>query len=85
MTAIWHCWKHIPDYSIFNISRLTGDKKFELYNNGIINFIDIPDDAPLNDNQWMQVNSELNKETIIDKANIKEFVRFKLSIVFYGF
>jgi hypothetical protein len=69
-----HCWKHIPDYSIFNISRLTGDKKFELYNKGIINFIDIPNDAPLNDNQWMQVNSELNNETIIDKANIKQFV-----------
>ena len=45
-----------------------------MYKNGIINFIDIPDDAPLNDNQWMQVTSELNNETIIDKANIKEFV-----------
>jgi hypothetical protein len=69
-----HCWKHIPDYSIFNISRLTSDKKFEFYRKGIINFNDIPDDAELNENQWMQVTSELNNETHVDKKKIKEFV-----------
>jgi hypothetical protein len=30
------CWKHIPDYSVFNISRLNKDKKFDLYNQGVI-------------------------------------------------
>ena len=69
-----HCWKHIPDYSVFNISRLTTDKKFEFYRKGIISFNDIPEDAELNENQWMQVTSELNNETHIDKKKIKEFV-----------
>ena len=30
------CWKHIPDYSVFNISRLNKDKKFDLYNQGVV-------------------------------------------------
>ena len=35
------CWKHIPDYSVFNISRLNKDKKFDLYNQGVITLDDI--------------------------------------------
>jgi hypothetical protein len=69
-----YCWKKIPKYSVFNISRLTETKKFELYNNNMINFIDIPADFPLNENQWMQVKSELNNESFIDQAKIREFV-----------
>jgi len=69
-----HCWKAIPEYSIFNISNLRETKKFDLYDKNIINFKDIPEDYPLNYNQWMQVNSELNNETIINKEKIREFV-----------
>ena len=59
---ISHCWKHIPDNSVFNISRLNTSRKFEMYNEGIIEFKDIPKDEPLNDKQWMQVESELNND-----------------------
>lgn len=69
-----HCWKHVPDYSAFNISRLRADKKFDLYDKGAISFHDIPDDYPLNENQWMQVKSELNNELFIDKEAIQKFV-----------
>jgi len=70
-----HCWKNIPENSVFTIARLTEAKKFELYNQKVIAFKDIPDDAPLNDNQWMQVESELNNNTSIDKKKLKEFVK----------
>ena len=70
-----HCWKHIPDYSIFDISRLRADKKFDLYGRNVIQFKDIPEDYPLNENQWMQVKSELNNETFIDEVAIQQFVR----------
>ena len=33
-----YCWSHIPNYSIFDISRLQSKKKFELYKNGILEF-----------------------------------------------
>jgi len=69
-----HCWKHIPKYSIFNIARLYSEKKFELYEQNVINFQDIPDDYPLNENQWMQVKSELNNESFIDEVQIRKFV-----------
>jgi hypothetical protein len=69
-----HCWKHIPDYSAFNIARLRADKKFDLYEKNAISFQDIPDNFPLNENQWMQVNSELNNETYIDEEAIQRFV-----------
>ena len=70
-----HCWKHIPKYSIFNISRLNARKKFELYNQGIITFNHLNlDTAPLNEIQMMQVISELEGEIFIDKENIKHFI-----------
>jgi hypothetical protein len=83
---ISHCWKGIPKYSIFNISRLSDKKKFELYKKNIVEFKDIPSDFKLNDNQWMQVNSELNNETIINKEKIKEFTNnLKYPIKFMDF
>lgn len=69
-----HCWQHIPDYSIFNISRLAGDKKWELYRMGILQFEDIPLDFKLNDSQWQQVKSELKGETKIDHEAIHRFL-----------
>ena len=69
-----HCWKHIPEYSIFNIARLRKPKKFDLYNQGIVNVEDVPDDFELNDKQWMQVESERNQESFIDKRAIEKFV-----------
>jgi hypothetical protein len=71
---IGHCWQHVPDYSIFNISRLGGIKKWELYRMGILRFEDIPPDFKLNDSQWQQVKSELKGETHIDQAAIREFL-----------
>ena len=83
---ISHCWKHIPDNSVFNISRLNASRKFELYNQGIIEFKDIPEDYPLNDNQWMQVDSALNNTEHIDKEGLQEFMdTIKYPIYFMDF
>ena len=47
-----HCWKHIPEYSIFNISNLYTTKKFELYENGLISFDQLDlNNSKLNSNQ----------------------------------
>ena len=69
-----HCWKNIPDYSVFNISRLNKNKKFELFHNGTINISDVPDNFPLSHNQQLQVSSEKTRESIIDINQIKLFV-----------
>ena len=71
---IGHCWKNIPDYSLFDIAQLRANKKFELYNRGIIELKQIPKSFTLNDKQWQQVDCELNKKTIIDRKSIKTFI-----------
>ncbi|MDB4024012.1 DUF2779 domain-containing protein [Flavobacteriaceae bacterium] len=68
------CWKHIPDYSIFNISRLNKDKKFDLYNQGLIMLdqIDLTQ-TDLNANQVLQIQSEVNGTSHIDVEEIRNF------------
>ena len=68
------CWKHIPDYSVFNISRLNKDKKFDLYNQGVITLDDIDlNQTDLNPNQVLQVQSEINGTSHIDFEEIGNF------------
>ena len=72
-----YCWceqRGIPEYSIFNISRLRSDKKFELYKSGVVKFEDIKELDKFNASQQIQIRSELSQEEIIDKDAIKEFL-----------
>ncbi|MCD6135291.1 DUF2779 domain-containing protein [Candidatus Bipolaricaulota bacterium] len=69
-----YCWKHIPEYSIFNISRLNTDKKFELYRDGVIEFNQITDTSTYSLSQQIQIESEQDNKEIINKPAIKEFV-----------
>jgi hypothetical protein len=69
-----HCWKHIPEYSIFDIANMRGDKKWKLYERGILTLEDIPEDAPLSSKEWQQVKAELDHSTSIDKPGIRSFL-----------
>ena len=69
------CWKHIPEYSVFNISRLNSDKKFGLYHQGVITLDDIDlSQTDLNPNQVLQVQSEINGTSHIDIEEIRNFI-----------
>lgn len=72
--AMSYCWSHVPNYSIFNISRLKTETKFSLYKQGIINFADIKDMSGFSLSQQIQINSELESREIINREAIKEFV-----------
>ena len=69
------CWKHIPEYSIFNISRLKTDKKFELYNQGIttLDQVDLSQ-TKLSENQILQIESEVEGKSYINKNEIGNFL-----------
>lgn len=72
-----HCWKHVPEYSVFDISRLRSEKKYEMYNRGVISFEQITQDLQeefLNQKQIIQVRSELEQTIVIEKNPIKEFI-----------
>ena len=69
------CWKHVPENSIFNISNLRDDKKFELYNKGVITLDQIDlSETKLSDKQIIQVECEIDGKTHINKEKIENFL-----------
>ena len=70
-----HCWKHIPEYSIFDLSRLNKKIKWSLYNDRHIEIKDLPIDTKLSDSQKIEIDSYINQTEIINKSKIREFVK----------
>ena len=68
-----HCWKHIPDDSVFDV-RERGIDAFALYAKGKIKQKDIPLDS-LNKKQHQQVVATLKKKNSIDEKKIREFLK----------
>ena len=68
------CWKNIPDYSVFDIAGLKGEKKFDLYGQGYIRLEDVPEDYPLSKAQRLQIESHIGKKSYIDMNNVKKFL-----------
>lgn len=72
-----HCWKDVPEQSVFNIHRLKKHKKFEYYHKGIVTFEDIIRKTPhLSEKQWRQVETAFyHKPDKIDRKAIGEFLK----------
>ena len=71
-----YCWKTqrgIPSYSVFNIFNLGSKKQVELYEKGIVNIADVPDDFAMTANQAEAVKNYKSGETHIHVKPIKEF------------
>ena len=69
-----YCRKHIPENSIFDLSGIHLNKKYDLYRQGIIKLEDIPDDANLSKNAKLQLDVYRSKKDLIDRKAIKEFL-----------
>jgi hypothetical protein len=83
--ASGHCWSHVPDYSIFNITRI-GKKAFDLYQDGILSIRDVPNDFKLTETQAIQVNAYKENRSFIETKKIGEFLEsFKLPLYFLDF
>ena len=67
-----YCWQHIPENSIFDL-RGNGVKKWNLYEQGIIRFDQIPLEM-LNKNQRHQVEATLNQQDSIDPDAVATFL-----------
>ena len=82
-----HCWKHIPKPSVFNLYRMNGTKKFELYYKDIVSYNDLTThDVSLNQMQKLQVETYQNDTVTINKPIIKEFLdTIKYPINFFDF
>ena len=67
------CWSFLPENNIFD---MYGSKKdaYELFEQGIYSFKDIPDDFPLSGKQEIQKACEISGKPRIDKKSIGEFL-----------
>lgn len=81
-----YCWRHIPQYSVFNIGGLRKEKRYKLYNSGIVKIKDIPNNYKLSKNQSMQVKALKENTKIIEKDKIKTFLnKLKYPLYFLDF
>ncbi|MFZ1281823.1 MAG: DUF2779 domain-containing protein [Ignavibacteriaceae bacterium] len=69
-----YCRKHIPENSIFDLSGVHLNKKYDLYRSGIVKLEDIPVNADLSKNAKLQLDVYKSKKDLIDKKAIKEFL-----------
>ena len=69
-----YCRKDIPENSIFDLSGIHLNKKYDLYRNGIVKLEDIPAEADLSKNAKLQLEIYKSKKDLIDKKAIKEFL-----------
>jgi hypothetical protein len=72
--AMAYCWKDIPDYSVFNISRLKQEKKFALYQQGVITLDQISDISSFSLAQQIQIKAEQENKAIINSEAIRDFL-----------
>lgn len=69
---IGHCWKHIPENSVFDL-RGRGVNKFDCYRSGIIRMEDVPLDL-LSPAQMIQMEGYLKQKNVFCEEAIREFL-----------
>lgn len=70
-----YCRKHIPENSVFELSGVHLNEKYELYRQGIISIDDISDDFKLPRSAKIQVDVFKNGKELIDAEGIKNFLK----------
>lgn len=68
------CWNFLPEKNIYQIKRLSADKKEILENAEIYSIYDIPEDFPLTPKNRLQLHCDKTGEIHIDKMKIKDFL-----------
>ncbi len=80
-----HCWQHIPENSVFELYR-GGQKSWSLFDKGIIQLAEIPEDEKLSKRQELQVNGIKFNQEFKDKKGITNFVNsLKYPLYFFDF
>lgn len=65
------CHIALPEYSIYEINRLTRKEALKLKRQGVLAITDLPEDYPLNEFQRRQVNSVRRGEALIDRQAVQ--------------
>jgi hypothetical protein len=69
-----HCWSFVPDDSVFSLYRVNGRKAFELYEQGFLSVLDLPEDYETTERREIQIRAVRTGEVQIDHERIGEFL-----------
>ena len=69
-----HCYAPVPAHSVLNIARLGGEKKYELYNRGIVDPKMLDESHPLSPYQRIQIRSEQEGEAHVVPDALADFL-----------
>jgi hypothetical protein len=69
-----HCWQHVPDDSVFEMSGLKRSEQFNLFNAGYHTIKEIPARNELDRNANIHIQSFKKGQLVIDKPAIQKFV-----------
>jgi hypothetical protein len=67
------CWQSVPRPSVFDLHQLSGERKFELFHQGIVQYEDLQS-VPLSPAQTLQVNTALSGDAHIELDRLGEFL-----------
>jgi hypothetical protein len=71
---IGHCWEHLPSPSVFDVYRLTTSKKFELYQEGIVQMEQIPASFRMPSASSFHVKAYKAGEPILKRKELSRFL-----------
>jgi hypothetical protein len=81
-----YCWRFVPTPSVFDLHKLPGKKKFELYRQGMVTFDQIPANLELSPGQRRQIAAQEEGRDFIDRERIAEFLKgIKYPVYFLDF
>lgn len=69
-----YCTRHLPQPNVFAVAGMRTATKCNHYRQGVISFPDLQKHGKLNQNQLLQVNTELTEKLHIDEEAIREFL-----------
>jgi hypothetical protein len=68
-----YCWRQVPVPSVFDLYKLGGERKFELFRRGLVSYRDLREE-PLDATQSLQVQTALCGQTHIDRERLALFI-----------
>lgn len=69
-----YCWQHVPEPSVFNVYYLATEKKFDLYDQGVLRIEDIPDGYPMQARSAFHVEYHKRGDRVIDRSALADFL-----------
>lgn len=80
-----HCWQHIPENSIFEVSGL-GKKAWNYYEQGILAIQDLPEEESFSTLQQLQIAGIKKGQRVVEKKEIQKFLGdWQFPLYFFDF